>query len=360
MRIFYAAEYKYPIQKNSRLWYNNLYLPLIDCGYEVIPFDYNITPHFLRLDINKAADNDFIEKNRSNLENALLKQIRAEHKRKKIDVFFSYFYSAICRKEVIEEIKRMGIVTINWFCNASYQFHLVKDIAPAFDYSLVPEKFRLADYKNIGANPIYFQEAANPNIYKPFDVEKDYDVTFTGTKYGDRVQIVNYLGQNGVRMDIFGDGWKRRYIKDNIKKFLMGKDIRFPVKNKNIVAHGSISDENYIRLFSQSKICIGLSSCGETHANGDRILQIRLRDFEAPMCGAFYITEYQEDLAEFYEIGKEIVCYKSKEELLDKIKYYLRHDSEREQIAQAGYKRAQRDHTWQRRFELFFYTYFTK
>jgi spore maturation protein CgeB len=237
---------------------------------------------------------------------------------------------------------------------------LVEDIAASYDYCLVPEKYRIQNYKNIGANPVYFQEAANQNFYKPFDIQKNYDVTFTGTKYGDRVQIVNYLGQNGIRLDIFGDGWKQRYIKDNIKKYLMGKDMIFPVKNKNIILHGLLTDIDYIKLFSQSKICIGLSSCGETHTGRNRILQIRLRDFEAPMCGTFYMTEYQEDLAEFYEIGKEIICYQSKEELLEKINYYLRHDSEREQIAQAGYKRAQRDHTWQRRFKLFFNAYLTK
>ena len=207
MRIFYASEYKYPIQNGTRLWYNNLYLPLKDLGHDLIPFDYNITPHFENLDFTKERDAHFIEMNRHKLEDTLLKQIKLAQHKNKIDVFFSYFYSALCRKEIIEEIKKMGIITINWYCNASYQFHLVKDIAPAFDYCLVPEKFRLVDYKNIGANPIYFQEAANPNIYKPVNIDKTIDVSFAGSKYGDRVEMVNYITSNRIPINVYGNGW---------------------------------------------------------------------------------------------------------------------------------------------------------
>ncbi|MCX5713345.1 MAG: glycosyltransferase [Candidatus Omnitrophica bacterium] len=36
------------------------------------------------------------------------------------------------------------------------------------------------------------------------------------------------------------------------------------------------------------------------------------------------------------------------------MKYYLAHDIEREEIRQAGYQRAVREHTWQKRFEQVF------
>lgn len=76
------------------------------------------------------------------------------HATRLIDVLFTYFYNACVVPEVIREIRSLGIVTINWFCNASCQFHLVTDIPPAYDYCLVPEKFRLEDYRKIGTRPI--------------------------------------------------------------------------------------------------------------------------------------------------------------------------------------------------------------
>ena len=61
-----------------------------------------------------------------------------------------------------------------------------------------------------------------------------------------------------------------------------------------------------------------------------------------------------EELEEFFEIGREIVCYRDKVDLADNIKYYLTHDEEREKIRRAGYQRAVRDHSWHKRFETAF------
>jgi len=117
---------------------------------------------------------------------------------------------------------------------------------------------------------------------------------------------------------------------------------------------GVLSDLAMIQLYSRAKINLGFSTCWDTHQTHERITQIRLRDFEVPMSGGFYMVEYMEELEEFFDLGKEIVCYHNPEDLADKIKYYLRHESERERIRKAGYERCLRDHTWQKRFEKVF------
>jgi spore maturation protein CgeB len=75
-----------------------------------------------------------------------------------------------------------------------------------------------------------------------------------------------------------------------------------------------------------------------------------------PMSGRFYLVEHLDELGEFFEIGKEIETYRSREELLDKIRFYLAHDAERERIGQAARARCLRDHTWERRFADVFKT----
>ena len=124
-------------------------------------------------------------------------------------------------------------------------------------------------------------------------------------------------------------------------------NVRLPQK----IVGDILSDIEMIQMHSRSKINLGFSSCGNTFTTDHRILQIRLRDFEVPMSGGFYMVEYMEELEEFFHVDQEIVCYRSAEELVDKIKFYLSHDDAREKVRIAGYQRCLQDHTWHKRFQ---------
>ncbi|MCK4517420.1 glycosyltransferase [Candidatus Babeliales bacterium] len=372
MRIFYASDTTPNATFQSNLWRNNLYLPLVDLGHKVIEFDYDLRETFQNLNPTDPIQKKFIKRNRPKLSQELLRQIKQAHQEKPIDLFFSYFYDACVFPETIDEIKSMGIKTINWYCNGSYQLDLVSQISPHYDYCLVPEKFRLEDYERLGANPIYCQEAANPNIYKPYDIAKEFDVTFVGQAYGDRPLYLKYLLDNNINIRVWGIGWERNK-KPFFRRILPALRYRLhyllhPEQRKVVQKLGSIpkiilpaqvtgpvlSDEKMIKMYSRSKINLGFSSCGNTHDDKERILQVRLRDFEVPMSGGFYMVEQMKELEEFFEIGKEIVCYHNKQDLVDKIKYYLKHDAQREKIRLAGHKRCLQDHTWHKRFKMVF------
>ena len=108
-------------------------------------------------------------------------------------------------------------------------------------------------------------------------------------------------------------------------------------------------------MYSRSRISLGFSSVAELPAAGTPPLkQVRLRDFEAPMSGAFYLVEACDELAEFFKPDQEIVFFASKAELVDKARYYLAHEAERNRIRLAGMQRARRDHTWHERFKMVF------
>jgi len=85
------------------------------------------------------------------------------------------------------------------------------------------------------------------------------------------------------------------------------------------------------------------------------IPQIKARPFEILACRTFLISGYADDMNNYYEDGKEIVYYDGTiTDLVNKIEYYLSHETERERIAQLGYERTVREHTYEQRFnELF-------
>jgi len=386
MRIFYASDTTPNASFHSNLWRNNLYLPLVDLGHDVVEFQYDLRKTFQNLNPADPVQRAFIKKNRPKVTQELLRQIRAAHAIKPVDLFFSYFYDACMLPEAIDEIKSMGIKTVNWYCNGSYQLHLVSEIAPHYDWCLVPEKFRLKDYVAMGARPIYCQEAANPTVYKPYDLPIEFDVTFVGQAYGDRPVHIKYLLEQGINVRAWGWGWQNYSAKASVMnwsthlergllvtRLLMTNQGRQMIwqrlrnrqsartsgATRHISLPGSIlgrrlTDLEMIQMYSRSRINLGFSSCGDTHETCKRILQVRLRDFEVPMSGGFYMVEHMEELEEFFDIGKEIVCYNSEEDLADKIKYYLKHDDERERIRKAGYERCVRDHSWHKRFQMAF------
>lgn len=379
MRIFYASETSPNPVFSSNLWRNNLYLPLVDLGHDVVEFIYDLRETFCNVDPSIPSQRAFINRNRPLVTAELLRQIRTAHAIQPIDLFFSYFYDACVLPEAIDEIRAMGITTVNWYCNGSYQLQLVADISPHYDWCLVPEKFRLPDYQALGARPIYCQEAANPAIYHPVDIAREFNVTFVGQAYGERPAYIRYLLDQGVDVRVWGYGWvkhsaavsdRRREIARIGRKLLSregwqiaGRRLQRLLKGTVVgvmqtvsgtslppqIIGGLLSDEEMIRMYSRTKINLGFSSCGGTHQTGERILQVRLRDFEVPMSGGFYMVEQMDELEEFYRIGEEIVCYSDPADMVDKIRYYLSHDSERERIRQAGYQRCLRDHTWQKR-----------
>jgi hypothetical protein len=389
MRIFYAADKsadpRLGIQSN--IWRNNLYCTLIDLGHDVVEFDYDLRETIQKAD--KSLHRSFIAKNRPKITCELLRQIQQAHSERPIDLFFSYFYDACVMVEGLEQIRALGIKTVNWYCNGSYQFHLVEEISPHYDWCLVPEKFRLENYRAIGARPLYCQEGANPKMYKPHNVPVEFAVTFVGQAYGERPDYIRHLLDHAVDVRVWGYGWDKfsqsyqsrnagsaRRLGQAVGEFLShtawqdglrrllnlellrsaGKTVREApeVTLPDDIIGGVLTDSDMIEMYSRSKINLGFSSCGTTHETEDRVVQVRLRDFEVPMSGGFYLVEYMEELEEFFDIGNEIVCYSDPADLVDKIRYYLGHDRQREQIRRAGYERCRRDHTWHKRFEMAF------
>lgn len=67
------------------------------------------------------------------------------------------------------------------------------------------------------------------------------------------------------------------------------------------------------------------------------------RCFEIPATKTFMLSQYTDDIATMFEEDKEIVFFRNADELVDKIKYYLQHPDERENIAEAGYARLMKD-----------------
>jgi len=261
----------------------------------------------------------------------LVSQVRQWIQNGSTDVIFTYLSGELISPETMRKLSSFGVPMINLALNDKESFigkirngqaTGMRDICRCFDLCWTSTADALEKYCVEGALPVYLPEGANPEIHKPYDVKRFIDVSFVGQCYGNRPALIQALKEHGIHVEAFGYGWP----------------------------NGPLSTEDMVRMYSKSKINLGF---GGVAGHKDTYC-LKGRDFEIPMSGGLYLTEYSPELEEVFEIGKEMLTYRTFDELVKKIQYLLDHPDKAEAIRKAGYRRAVSEHTWEMRFEKMF------
>ncbi|MFT3858148.1 MAG: glycosyltransferase [Aquabacterium sp.] len=95
--------------------------------------------------------------------------------------------------------------------------------------------------------------------------------------------------------------------------------------------------EGYVPLYQRAKIGINVHNRGDYTVGGYRL-------FDLPANGVMQISDGGVFLDAFFKPGVEIESYKDADELIDKVRFYLAHDDERQRIALNGFKRVQSEY----------------
>lgn len=287
----------------------------------------------------------------------------------KPDLLFCFLFTEEIKKETIRHItEKTKTKTFNWFGDDHWRMPgYSRYWAPQFTLVSTTDSKALKHYQFYGiTNVIKTQWAANPFVYVPQNPQKNpgsYGVTFFGQMYGSRGAYVEFLKKNGLPAVGHGRGWPvgggseiqqmldiYSYSKINLN---FSETPYYGVKNKlNLLAKLFVKKElGKYHLNFQSPITNIQSLLGTQR------LTIKARVFEVSACGGFLLTgKSDEPLGEYFDLGKEVVEFSGKDDLLEKCRYYLAHDREREQIAKQGYERTIKEHTYPHRFREIFKT----
>lgn len=303
-------------------WEENNLQPALDEFGEVIRFKWDFHLQYLK---------DWHQRSKSTVNKMLVEAVEKAHMERPIDVFFGYVSGRVVFPETIRRIEEMGIRTLSLSLDDQIKFYGKKEpsgysgmaeIAPAFSLCWTSTESSIDKYKEVGARVIYMPAGANPKVYRPYDVPRDVEVSFIGQKYGMRPNVVEDLQSRDIPIQAFGKGWDG----------------------------GEIPVEEMVKLYSRSRITLGFGTVGDSEA----IICLKGRDFEVPMSGGFYLTQYNHELEPYFKLGEEIVCYQDLDDMAEKIRYYLDHPDEAEAIRKAGYERSIAEHTWVKRFRTAF------
>jgi len=280
----------------------------------------------------------------------------------KPDLCFFVLFNNEIKKETLSTLKNIpGLITYNWFCDDHWRFHnFSKHYAPLFHFVSTTDHESLGRYRDAGiTNVLKTQWAVNPSIYKPYPGEYTSDVSFIGQPYGERPLVIESLRKSGISVDCFGPGWPagRIWGEEMVRKFSQSKiNLNFAKSS------GSLNMKSIAQIFinkdkdGQYHMNPPASWIDEVRALGDRLhtCQIKTRNFEVPGSGGLLMTDYADNLSEYFVPEKEIVIYNNVNDLIEKCRYYLSHDKEREEIRERGYSRAIKEQKYSDRFDALF------
>jgi spore maturation protein CgeB len=331
MKILYvASKYDYGVPaRGFSFEHFNFYETLNGMGLEVVYFD------FLSI---------FQQEGREGLSRKLLAAVD-EHQP---DLMFTFLFTDQFDPGVIRSITdRRRTVTFNWFADDHWRFeNFTRHWAPLFSFVSTTDIESLPKYKSIGYDrALLTQWGANPKIYRRKDLLLTCDVSFVGQSYRDRPAVMRRLRAAGIPVVVRGTGWNnRRWHHYARRARLISQDRLEEIANAT-----RIGQDEMIDLFNATKVNLNLSTSSQSGAN-----QIKGRNFEIPACGGFQLTGTAARLEEFFTPDREIVLFTTVDELIEKTRYYLDHERERQAIADAGYARVMRDHTYETRFRTLF------
>jgi len=196
-----------------------------------------------------------------------------------------------------------------------------------YDVVFTTKSYNIGELKQLGAKNVKFlYQAFSKKYHKPCSncdvVKYKYNVLFIGFAERERFEYMNFLAKNGIEIHIYGSGWQKKEFKNH--------HLNLKIYYKDLIGEG----------YSNAISCSKISLCFLRKINRDLHTS---RSIEIPACGGFMIAEITEEHKKLFEEDKEAVYFDTKEELLEKVKYYLEHEEERKQIAKAGYERTRKN-----------------
>jgi glycosyltransferase involved in cell wall biosynthesis len=194
----------------------------------------------------------------------------------------------------------------------------------------------LARMKAFGlTKAFFFPMAVNPNAF--FKIKelsgalqaRRTNIVFAGGPTPERIAHLNAIADLGLSIYGYGEEeWKA---------------------NPKLVHcwHAPILEREQLNEhYNAAKISVNI-----TRPHGSSSLNMRV--YEAMASGSLMLTDEKSDAGKLFEPGREIVVYNGLEDLRQKAVYYLDHERERREIAEAGRMRVLEEHTYSIRAQQF-------
>ncbi len=282
--------------------------------------------------------------------------------------------------------------------------HIEETLNNPVNYVFLFDKIQFFTYANAGFETVYYLPlGVNSTRYERFkitDVDREQyqaDVSFVGNLYASKLhglmepmddyakgylkslmdlqsQIYGYYLFDELVSEELIEEINKQYLQKNpntklqINKpaltFAMASEV---TRNERLILLNLCGRRYCTKFYSydESEIINGVIKCGSVDYVTEmpkvfasskinlnpslRIIQtgIPLRAFDIMASGGFLLSNYQEELLEYYNNEEDMVIYEGIEDALEKVRFYLEHEELRCKITESGRRKTLKEHSMQ-------------
>jgi len=257
----------------------------------------------------------------------LMNQVYNEVSEFEPDILFIHLVDTTYAHLILRKIKQKGTQVFTWLgVHPSQVSPGVHKLLRSVDCTLIYDSSYIEHYqKQLGINNVHILPLGcdidyynNINLDHDFTEKNGVDVCFVGIFDQHREKFLDALSD--YNLGIWS--WTIGRYETELAKFHKG------------IVYG----DDLIKVYKSAKIVLNIHREFEESGGNYRL-------FEIPACGAFQLVDEKKDISRYFEIGKEVVTFKDKDDLRRKVEYYLKNPEKREEIARAGFNRVKSDHT---------------
>jgi hypothetical protein len=323
----------------------------------------------------------------------LLATARTLKAKGRLDLIFAVIYDDVLETETVRALRALGVPLVNYHVDLVGQWYRILRTGRYFDRVACAHRDHWPALERSGIRPYYMPMAANPPEFSVSSGQPRIEfngVLYLGSPWPHRKDILVTLERKGVPLHIYGHNWipdstsrvkskdhpnaqpLRKGIHDvahyllprlrekewkGVVRSLQGR-LKLPLGNNRGatlfpegIVMGSYKQGDFLHLVKGAAINLGFTHfVGEPGTVAER-RQVRLRDFEVPMAGGFYMTQDCLQLRELFGLDEHVVGWNDPDDLVEKIHYFLQHPAERDRIADSGRQYCLKTHTWAQRFK---------
>ncbi len=238
---------------------------------------------------------------------------------------------------LLREIRRENprFIIINVFWDNPFFYDIAFSSIPEYDVFFVKDAYVLGEMKKLGATNVkYLHHACYPGNHRSLtDITPEErakygsDLSFVGSMYPYRARVLDVF--KDMDLKIWGGGFWGRIPEDSVA-YTKHEGERVWGRQKMVV-------------FNVSNINLN------TQNFQNDIFSVSSKVHQVAASGGFQLVDYKPDLEHLYEVGREVITFRSRDELRELAEYYLEHSTERAMIAERAQQRALKEHTFDHR-----------